>query len=481
LAAPNIAQKKDSVAKNVIFVLDKSGSMKKDNKIKQAKDALEFCIRSLNKKDHFAVVSFSDEIITLSKLSKAKQDNIDDICGKLQKVDASGGTNIDDALQTAFELLPDGDKPSYIIFLTDGLPTVGVRDAKQILKNAKDSNKTKCRVFTFGVGFDVNTLLLDQLSQTNKGLSTYVKPNQDIEVSVSSLYSKISDPVLADLKLDFDDVSTSKIYPRELPDLFSGSQLVVLGRYEKGGDSLIELSGKADGEKKRFKDEFSFTRKNTRYDFIPRLWAARRIGYLMNEIRINGKNKELVQEIIDLSKRFGILTEFTSFLVTDAPIAMHPVAPAVREKSRLRSLGYAGMKMDRGLKESSGRDAVANSEIMQQQLQNADSLSVQNSFFKYGADNKKQVQRIQGVRYAGQQAFFNQQNAWVSTKYDANQKTIQVKPFSAAYFQLADLSPDVSAILALGENVSFVRNNIMVQIDEKGLDELSKIQIKELR
>lgn len=495
LAAPKVTQEGEATPKDVLFVLDKSGSMKQNDKIKQAKGALEFCIRSLNPNDRFAVVAFSDEVESLVKMTSANRSELDKALAEIGKIDASGGTNINEALNDTFKLIPesDGKRPVYILFMTDGLPTVGVRDINTILGNASNWNKKRCRMFTFGVGYDVNTNLLDQLSQTNKGLSTYVKPSEDIEASVSSLYSKISDPALTDLKLDFGSIEVNKMYPKELPDLFSGSQLVVLGRYKGGDSSVVALSGNVGDKTQTFKEEFSFARNNTRPEYIPRLWAARRIGFLMNEIRQNGKNDELVKEIVDLSKKYGILTEYTSFLVTETPIASRPMAPAEREKLELRSLGYVGeslqggmgmmggMGMGKDMSPDARRATIAKSETMQNQLQNAPALSSQNQFYRYDVADKKQVQRIEGVRYVGQQAFFNQGNGWISTQFDANKTVIQVKPYSEAYFQLADLSPDVSKILALAPNVSFMRNNVMVQIDDKGLEKLNEEQIKQLK
>ncbi len=306
LAAPSIPKPDEINPKNVVFVLDRSGSMRSDKKIDQAKEALEFCLRSLNRKDNFAIVTFSDEIDCLTdSLTRAKDDEIDEACSKIKEIKAQGGTNIDGAMKEAFGLIEDreDERQTYILFLTDGRPTAGETKPETILEHIGKWNEEKCRIFVFGVGFNVNTHLLDGMSQKNKGLAKYVKPNEDIEVIVSSLYSKIANPVLADLKLDFEDIDVSKVYPNELPDLFSGSQLVVLGRYEDGGEGTITLTGKTNGEKRRFSDEFRFTKENDDLDYIPRLWGARRIGYLMDEIRLHGKDKELTDEVIRLSKK----------------------------------------------------------------------------------------------------------------------------------------------------------------------------------
>ncbi|HOJ58768.1 MAG TPA: VIT and VWA domain-containing protein [bacterium] len=495
MAAPEIPKPESVNPKDVIFVLDKSGSMKGNNKIEQAKEALEFCVRSLNKEDRFAVVIFSDEIETLTgKLTSAGKEEIDSICKKIKEIDASGGTNIDGALKTALRVVEESSRPTYVLFLTDGRPTVGERDIKEILAHVQKWNEFKCRIFAFGVGFDVNTALLDEISQKNKGLATYVKPNEDIEVSVSSMYAKIADPVLSDLELDFGSLEVSKIYPKELPDLFSGSQLVVLGRYEEGGTAPVTLSGKVGGEKKKFTEEFTFTKENTKLEYIPRLWAARRIGYLMNEIRLNGHNQELVEEIIELSRKYGILTEYTAFLVKeDVPLAMRPAVPepVSRRAGEVYSapsagrffggFGMAGNAEGRALSESVGKEAVVASEVMQDQLQRAESLSTQNVMFRYDEESRKKVEKIQGVRYAGQQAFFQRGSAWISTQFDEKQPAIKVKPYSDAYFQLADLSPEIAKILSIGTEISFVHKGQMIQITENGQENLTEEQLKILQ
>ncbi len=489
LAAPKITQEGEATPKDVLFVLDKSGSMKQNNKIKQAKDALQFCIRSLNPKDRFAVIVFSDEVETLTKITDATETEKNRICGEIQNIEATGGTFIEGALKQSLELVSNDSRPTYLLFLTDGLPTVGNRNIDQLIAQSKERNKYLCRIFTFGVGYDVNTLLLDQLSQTNKGLATYVKPSEDIEVSVSSMYSKISNPALTDLKLDWGNIETSQIYPKDLPDLFSGSQLIVLGRYKNGDSSRVTLSGKVSGKIQDFKEEFSFARDNTHNDYIPRLWAARRIGFLINEIRMNGKNDELIKEIVELSKKYGILTEYTSFLVTDAPIAAHPIALEERNRTEFRALqqteerlsqGMGGMGMGMmGL--SVGKEAVAKSETLNDQLQNAPALSSQNVFYRYDDQDRKQAIRIEGVRFSGQQAFFNRGEEWISTQFDANQSVLAIKSFSEAYFQLANLSPDIAQILALSEKVSFIRNGQMIQIAENGVESLTSEQLKALQ
>ncbi|MDX9753852.1 MAG: VIT and VWA domain-containing protein [bacterium] len=483
LAAPAVKQEEEAQAKTVVFVLDTSGSMKGDNKIEQARKAMEYCIRSLNSQDQFALLTFSDEILHQTDgLIPASAENREKTLDKIKEINASGGTHIDGALQAALSMLKENtERAAYLLFLTDGCPTVGEREPDAIIKHVKEWNQTKSRCFTFGVGYDVNTRLLDNLSQNNKGLSTYVKPKEDIEIAVSSLYSKIADPVLTDLQLDFGDVVVSKQYPTPLPDLFSGSQLVVLGRYKEGGSETLTLSGTANGKKQSFSQEFSFPSHDTSLSYIPRLWAARRIGYLMNEIRSQGKNQELVDEIVDLSKTYGILTEFTAFLVEEAPVMAEPVPEAVQVQREIHLRTKAADLMVPSLREEVGKRAIVNSEMMQNQLSDAKSLSVQNAYSWYDDQNRQQVQRIEGVRFSNRQALFNQDGRWISTQFNANQNVLKIKPYSRAYFQLAGLSTEIANTLALGPKVSFVQNTVMVQIDEDGVETLNDQQLAALR
>src|ERR1043165_203743 len=129
----------------------------------------------------------------------------------------------------------DETRTFTMVFFTDGQPTWGVKDPAKILENVKKNNTGNTRIFSFGVGDDVNTVLLDALADNTKAVSTYVRETEDIEAKVSSLYSKISNPVLANLKMSVEGVTLSEVYPREFPDLFHGSQMVVFAPYKGKG------------------------------------------------------------------------------------------------------------------------------------------------------------------------------------------------------------------------------------------------------
>src|SRR5262249_36679661 len=221
------------------------------------------------------------------------------------------------------------DRNFTVVFFTDGQPTIGESDPEKILKNVKDRNTTSTRIFTFGVGDDVNAALLDQLADQTRSVSTYVRPQEDIEVKVGGLYSKISHPVLTDLKLACTkEVKISEMYPTKLPDLFHGGQLVILGRYRGHGPCALTLTGKADKEGREFIYKVEFPEKTSGDKaFVEALWARRKVGYLLDEIRSHGEKKELIDEVVRLAKKNGITTPYTSYLVVPDNVA--PAAPVV--------------------------------------------------------------------------------------------------------------------------------------------------------
>src|ERR1041385_1195278 len=273
LASPGIdVKEKQVVLKDVVFVLDTSGSMA-GKKLEQARKALQFCVNNLNDGDRFEIMRFSTEVESLfNHLASANSQNRGKAEEFIKDLKAIGGTAIDDALRQALEIRSDrsrdrdseeprrekdshesGSRPFVVIFLTDGCPTVGVTSEEEIVANAKKRAQGETRIFCFGIGTDVNTHLLDRISEDTHAFCQYVLPDEDLEVKVSSFYSKIKDPVLAHPKLEFTgDIHVSKLYPTALPDLFKGEQLVLVVRYSGKGDSAAMISGEVNGERKKF-------------------------------------------------------------------------------------------------------------------------------------------------------------------------------------------------------------------------------------
>ncbi|MFC2154430.1 VIT domain-containing protein [Candidatus Altiarchaeota archaeon] len=468
MISPSVEAGDDEIIpKDVVLVLDTSGSMS-GTKIVQAKDALEFCIESLNQEDRFNVVTFSSNVKKWrSGLVEVDEDSRDSAQGFLKKVKATGGTNIYDALEESLRIIQkDGEenRPKTIIFLTDGLPTVGTTNIERILQNVEDVNEAGARLFVFGVGYDVNTHLLDKLSEENSGVSEYVKPEEDIEVKVSNLYSKISSPVLTGLELDFGEIEVDEVYPVNLPDLYRGSQLTLFGRYDGSGDIEIKLTGYVRGEKERYTYEAYFPKIEKDNDFIPRLWATRKIGFLLDEIRLHGEEDELKDEIIELSLEYGIMTPYTSFLVQeDTDYA----APAVRRRGSREMLEKARNAFDSVLGATqfaaeSGMDAV------QAAVQTGGLKGVQ-------IVQEDETGRIEA---AGTKTFYQQQEVWVDQDFDPDVEALEIKYGSDAYFQLLDEDEDIGQYLSKGKDIDFcIRGKCFSIREDKGKEEVEPQQI----
>ena len=448
LIAPKVEIPKAKIApKDIVFVIDTSGSMS-GKKIAQAKNALKFCIENLNEKDRFSLIAFSTEVEKLSQeLLPANKENLDKALSFIDAIEASGGTNINDALIAAIKILSGSDRQKAIIFLTDGKPTVGVTSTEKILKNVREANNAKIRLFVFGVGYEVNTHLLDRLAQENRGTSEYVTPEEDIELKISNFYSKVKNPILTDLSLEIKGIEAREIYPKELPDIFQGSQLILLGKYSKGGDAIVTLKGKIQGEEKSYSYEISFPSHNEEYSFIPRLWATRKIGYLLDQIRLNGESKELIDEIINLSLKYGIITPYTSFLVDvdteyGRPIHMEEVRNALT--SRMEAAGFFA---------PSGAGAVK-SAITSKQLQKAETQ-----------------QSFERVRVVGTKVFYYKDGIWVDNDYSKNFELIKIRYDSEAYWNLLRANPQLGKYFALGKRVRFCLADKCYEIGEEGLAE----------
>ena len=329
LVTPQVEMGKTRLPRDLVLVLDTSSSMS-DIKMAQAKKALKFCLGELQEQDRFGIIKFSTTVSSFrDKLVPADKDFIAAANKWVDGLKASGGTAILPALDEALAMRSDdAGRPFTIIFFTDGLPTVDETNPDAIVKKVVAKNSASTRIFTFGVGDDVNAAMLDQLADQTRAVSTYVRPAEDIGDKVASLYGKISHPVLTDVKLAVgDQIRLHEVYPPKLPDLFHGNQLVVIGRYTGFGHTAVRLTGMVGSERKEFIYELTFperTASDTGKDFVEPLWARRKVGYLLDQIRVNGEKKELVDEVVLLAKRYGIATPYTSYLVVpDMPM---PVA-----------------------------------------------------------------------------------------------------------------------------------------------------------
>ena len=466
-------------AKDVIFVLDTSGSMAEEGKMDKAKAALRHGVGSLNPRDRFNLISFAGEERLLSeRLITADDEGKKQAREFIERMRATGGTNINDALMAAFKQIQAGDRPQIVVLITDGQPTVGETKAGAILANIKQANKANTRLFTFGVGYDVNTVLIDGLANENRGAVAYIEPKEDIEVKVSNFFAKVNNPVLSDVKIDWGGAETELIYPRTTPDIFHGSQLVLMGRYRpRSSATRLTLTGKVNGRERSYVyDDLQFPERRSENEFLPYLWAMRRVGHLLDQIRLNGESKELRDEIVELGTRYGIVTPYTSYLVLEPGVVAQRASglgpggsgsvggailppPAPPPPAMVADGLLLGRTAERAAEtRAAGKDAVDFSKN-KEELRNAENLARISSSMNNSMNNMRNM--------AGKN-FYLRDGVWNDSEFKAEAKlpVVKLKFASDEYFNLIGQEPKLAEYFALGQRVMVVWKGNVYQVEE---------------
>ncbi len=515
LASPRAElSRQQQVPRDMILVLDTSGSMR-GKRMTQARNALKYVLANLGAGDRFTLINFATSVNKYAEnLLSVSTEEIERATKWVDQLEATGGTAINDALEAALSLRPASDegRTFTVVFFTDGRPTIGETNPDKILQNILKRNTSTTRIFTFGVGDDVNASMLDKLAEDSRAISTYVRESEDIEARVSSLFSKIANPVLANLKLSVGPgVSLSEVYPPQLPDLFHGGQLMVLGRYSGQGHASIKLTGTVGKETREFVYELTFPDKTPDdRTFVEDLWARRKVGYLLDQIRLNGEKKELMDEVISLAKRYGVTTPYTSYLVVpDAPVPIagpggmprpggaEPVplfiapgaagAPPVKLEVALKKLagGEAGGKGLPGLRDEAEerrakdakdlpaggaaanavREAQAQRKTLDMarrsfELQNLDAVQAG----RLGVDLSVHSDKLRNQARLTQTATRNVQNrqllevggVWIDEGFSGKLSIVTVKAMSNAYFRMLERQPHMRDVFRLGNHLVFV-------------------------
>ena len=427
LLSPGAVEPARTVPKDIVVILDHSGSMK-GAKIAQAKEALRFVVNSLDEGDRMNLVAFSSAAEALfAGVRAATPENRDKALSFVDRLEAGGGTDIRSALVLALShLSEEAGRQRAILFLTDGLPTVGEQDVSKIVAAATEMNRGKrdARMFVFGVGYDVNAAFLDRLVEENGGISENVRPKESVEVAVTGLYDKIRHTVLTDLALKIQGAEVFDVYPRRLPDLFAGSQLVVVGRYREGGSGAVVLAGRnADGKTAfRFPVRFEIASDPDEEPFVARIWATTKIGFLLDQMRVLGRREpELIDEVVRLSTKYGIVTEYTSFLADDSNDFRDAEANRGLAESELEK------KLDQVTGGAGTNQAVNTKRLRHQQHEDQK---------QRWADAEGREIVVDSVRNIGRKTFYRRQGIWVDREIGEGEDVEEVVMLSPRFFDL---------------------------------------------
>lgn len=463
---PPVLPSRDATPRDVTLVLDVSGSMS-GRKMEQARAAGKQLLRTLSPRDRFRIIDFATDVRSFrDEPVYATRSNVAAAERYLDALEASGSTNISGALTEALRVSGRGwrddaeredDRLALVLFVTDGAPTVGERRPEAIAELAS-RQRGDARVFTFGLGSDVNAALLERLALEGRGTAQFVRPDESVERMVGVVASRLVDPVLTDVRVRLDgDVRLSKVLPQQPLDIFAGQDLVLLARYSGEGDAMLLFEGRRRGERVRWASHVHFPERERGNAFVARLWATQRVGLLAAERRRRGGSPELDGEIRSLGERFGIPTEFTSYLVQEPQLARRDIAG-----------GTAGGVNGRGAAPAaapSSNDAgFARAKIAAEQRATVSMAAVD------AARESAQGARGSNERRVDARTFALRDGVWTDVRWRDTMQALRVRPYSAAYFDLVSRLPELRAVFALGDRVVVVGRSGAIRLDDAAGD-----------
>src|ERR1700716_3929457 len=450
------------VPRDLTFVIDVSGSMS-GQKIEQARAAGKQILNTLSPMDRFRLIDFSSDVRTFRDgYSTATPENVRAAERYLDQLEAQGSTNISGALDGALSTSFQGGRLPIILFLTDGQPTVGERDASVIASNVAKQRGSR-RLFTFGVGADLNVSLIEQLAIEGRGTASFVRPEESVERAVGIVASRLTSPLVTDVRVHAEGVRLLKMHPSGPVDIFAGEDLVMLARYDGSGNAVLRFDGQTTSGPVSWTTRVYFPERSRENPFVARLWATQRVGYLSAEKRKHGGSQEINDEIRDLGERFGIPTEFSSYLV---------VEPGMNRNRRDMAGGSLGQVVVTGASSAPAPAAV--------QFEAAKSAAAQRSATNLsaadaavGMGDSASVSRGGNVTRAGNVTFVLRDGVWTDVRYKTSGMVLQVKPFSDAYFRLIEMVPDLREPFSVGERAIVAGRSMAIELTPSGKESLT--------
>ena len=386
---------------------------------------------------------------------------------------AEGSTNISGALLEALDVRSDGERLPLVVFLTDGEPTVGERDPDAIAALAA-RHRGDVRLFTVGVSADVNSSLIERLAVDGRGTAHFVRAGEDVERPVALLASRLTNPVLTDVRVRVDGVRLSRVLPAAPLDIFAGQDLVLLARYEGDGEATVRIEGRSAAGRVSWSSQARFSRRTTANAFVPRLWASQRIGWLAAGKRRGVGSAEVDAEIKALGERYGIPTEFSSYLVLEPGMQ---VDRARRDAQLQAGVGSAADASRPAMAPRPASVAPAN-EARFEMAKQAAAQRVATSLAE--VDSMSAAGGAAGMRQVGTRQFVQQGSVWTDQRYVPTQRTVQVKAFSPLYFELLGKLDGLREALVLGDRVLVAGTKVAIQVGPDGLERMTPQQVLDL-
>jgi Ca-activated chloride channel family protein len=458
--SPPATRRDETTPRDVTLVLDVSGSMS-GGQMEQARAAGRQLLGTLRPSDRFRLIDFASDVHTFrDEFVQATPENVRQARRYFDDLEANGGTNIEGALREALRVSSPAGRLPLVLFVTDGEPTVGERSPDGLAAIAAPL-RHDARIFTFGLGADVNVTLLEQLALAGRGTSQFVRPDESVERMVGVVAERLVDPVLTDVRVRADgDVRLTRMLPSQTTDVFAERDLVLFARYSGHGSARIVVEGKRRGTPVRWESTVNFPDRERDNPFVARLWATQRVGFLSAEKRKHGGNAEIDDEIRSLGERYAIPTEFTSYLVIEPQMAAIGRRVAAPAGVPVPATASAPAAANRDLRFESAKAAS-----MQRTITTAATLDSMATVA--GQREGKTTRHVEG------RTFELRDGVWTDARYKADMPKTTIKPFSKAYFDLIEQLPELRPAFALGERVIVAGRSRAIELKDSGASELA--------
>lgn len=454
-----------AVSRDVTFVLDISGSMQ-GAKMTQAREAGKALLATLSPKDRFRIIDFSSDVRTFrDSFVVAGRREVEEATRYLESLQANGGTNIMGALRAALDGPATTDRLPLVLFVTDGMATVGETSPEAIAAEAGRLRKN-VRVFTFGLGADVNLSLLEQLAIEGRGTAQFVRPEESVERAVSLVASRLAAPRVTDVRVTASGVRLSRLLPGDATDIFAGQDLVLLARYAGRGRSTLRFTGRTDDGPVSWTADVDFPERARENPFVARLWATQRVGFLTAANRTSGASAEVRDEIKTLGEKYGIPTPYTSYLVQEPTFASPNMGTAKGAPQQSGGFGVAG--------------GVAAAPSATRGFESARAASAQRSALSLSAaDAASDVGASVTVKRVGARTLVRKDSVWTDSRWSgtSTSRTIQLRAYSAAYFDLLARIADLPALAAAGDRVRVAGRAVQIEFGPSGRDTLTAAEL----
>lgn len=464
LLAPPPADQNEVIPRELTLVIDRSGSMAGET-MDQTRAAALQVVEGLDDGERFNIISYNEAATPLFDAPRAKDAETTRLAREfIAAIRVSGGTNIHGALMKALEPGPAEGFLPVVLFMTDGIPTIGETGEMAIREAVKAANRHNQRIFTFGVGTQINTPLLSRLADDSRATATYILPSEDVELKVVGVFRRLAGPLVESPEFSVTRPDgtpapgvVTDLVPSTLPDFFAGELQVVLGRFTTNEPVRLVVRGRrAGGKAVETVVTLDPSKATADHSHVPRLWATRRIAVLTDALRDLGaagspgaaqevspqdpRARELVDEIVRLSLRYGVMTEYTSFLAVESTQLTD--AAGIRRR--------AESSFGRALNERSGAGAFSQ-EWNSQRAREA-TVVERDQVLMEGTDLAQN--RIEGVRQVADKTFFRREGAWVDAEVVADGPVTDVAIDSPEFGELVDrlIASNRQSALALGEN-----------------------------